>query len=106
EWLGDRLAGADRQWHVVPCLGGERRGHEALARDGADRLEHALVAHVQAQLVEQRGRLHANPPPAARTSARARSESPGSTSTPRTAVVSTVTWKPARRASRAVFLTQ
>ena len=49
---------------------------------------------------------HAITPPAARTSASARSESPGSISTPRTAVVSTVTWKPARSASSAVFLTQ
>jgi hypothetical protein len=39
-------------------------------------------------------------------SASARSESPGSTSTPRTAVVSTVTAKPSRSASSAVFLTQ
>ena len=49
---------------------------------------------------------HAITPPAARTSASARSESPGSTSTPRTALESTVTAKPARSASSAVFLTQ
>jgi hypothetical protein len=109
--LGDRLAGADRQRHVVPGLGRQRLRDEQLARDLADRLEHALVGDVQAQLLDQPvgGALepaHAITPPAVRTSASARSESPGSISTPRTALLSTVTAKPARRASSAVFLTQ
>ena len=107
ERLRDRLAGADRQRDVVPRLGGERLGDEQVARDVADRLQHALVADVVAAACRQAGRRpHAITPPAARTSASARSESPGSTSTPRTALESTVTAKPARSASRAVFLTQ
>lgn len=44
--------------------------------------------------------------PASSISRSARSESPGSTSTPRTASSTTVTSKPSRSASRTVFLTQ
>ncbi len=44
--------------------------------------------------------------PAARSSSSARSPSPACTSTGRTAVESTVTWKPWRSASSAVFFTQ
>ena len=78
------------------------RGH------GGDGLQDTLIVDLRAQLGEQPvpPAVHAITPPAARTSASARSESPASTSTPRTAVWSTVTWKPARSASSAVFLTQ
>ena len=106
ERLGDGLAGADRQRDVLPGLGRERLGDEEVARDVADRLQHALVADMVTELVDKLVGVHAMTPPAARTSASARSESPGSTSTPRTALASTVTAKPARSASSAVFLTQ
>ena len=52
------------------------------------------------------GRHQATLAPAARTASSARAESSGSTSTPRVAVLSTVTAKPSRSASSAVFLTQ
>ena len=113
ERLGDRLLGADRQRHVLPRVVAQLGRHEGLARDRADGLEHALVADVASQRPQQplgRWRASAAPyamlAPAARSSSSARSESPGSTSTPRTAVESTVTPKPARSASSAVFLTQ
>ena len=72
---------------------GEVRRDELLARDGLHRLHHPLVGYVRAELVEQPVPVgfHAITPPAARTSASARSESPSLTSTPRTAVESTVT---------------
>jgi len=53
-----------------------------------------------------RKRGQATDPPAARISSSARSPSPGSTSTGRTAVLSTVTPSPRRSASSAVCLTQ
>ena len=110
ERLGDRLAGADRQRHVVPGLA-RRAPRGTNSSRGTSRIasQHALVGDVPAELIDQpvrRRAHHATTPPAARTSASARSESPGSISTPRTALLSTVTAKPARSASSAVFLTQ
>ena len=102
--------GADRQRDVVPRLAGELGGDEQVARDGAHRLQHALVLDVRAQLLDQPVRAEASSRDHAAGGAhlgqRAPRSRPAATSTPRAAVLSTVTWKPARSASSAVFLTQ
>ena len=101
--------GADRQRDVLPRLVAQVGRHEAVARHLGHRRQHALVVDVAPQDLHQPlrgGRHHATLAPAARTSSSARAESSGSTSTPRVAVLSTVTEKPSRSASSAVFLTQ
>ena len=107
---------AQRVWVLV----GHGVQHRALGRHGDHRGEHAVALEARARPPRRlpracrsvsaptgpRRACQRTLAPAPRSSSSARSESPGSTSMPRTAARSSVTRKPSRRASRAVARTQ
>jgi len=57
ERLGDRLAAADPERRVVVGVLAQVGGHERLARNPGDRVQHAVVGDVLAQLGDEAVRL-------------------------------------------------